>query len=209
MKTYSYLALGDSYTIGEQVPLFESFPYQALALLRKADINSNNLQHHFAAPEILAKTGWTTDELAAAIGQTIFLPQYDFVSLLIGVNNQYRGRTTADFKNEFDLLLQMAIQFAGGDASRVFVLSIPDWGVTPFAKDRDRNKIANEIDAFNAVCKTAAEASNCHFIDITESQRSDGNDPAFLAADELHPSGAEYKKWAEKLAVAILKTLAG
>lgn len=209
MKTYSYLALGDSYTIGEQVPLYESFPYQTLALLRKADINKNDLQHNFAAPEILAKTGWTTDELSAAIRRTAFLPQYDFVSLLIGVNNQYRGRSSREFKTEFDLLLQMAIQFADGNASHVFVLSIPDWGVTPFAKDRDAEKIAKEIDEFNAVCKQSAESAQCHYIDITESQRSDGNDPAFLAADELHPSGNEYKKWAEKLSVAVLKTLEG
>jgi len=207
MTKYSYLALGDSYTIGEQVPLAESFPYQTLQLLRKADILKEGQQHFFAAPEIIAKTGWTTDELSAAIGQTIFLPRYDIVSLLIGVNNQYRGRTVAEFEKEFELLLQMAIQFAGGMANHVYVLGIPDWGLTPFAKDRDAKKISAEIDAYNNVCEKMATAFKTHFINITTGQRVDVGDTGFLATDGLHPSGKEYKKWAAKLSALILENL--
>ena len=202
MKKFSYLALGDSYTIGEQVPLFENFPYQAIQLLRK------NYNHSFYAPEIVAKTGWTTDELNAAIDNTVFLPEYDIVSLLIGVNNQYRGRSVENYKEEYGMLLKKAISFAGGNHQKVFVLSIPDWGVTPFAKDRDAGKIAAEIDEYNNACRQITEKEKCTFIDITESQRSDGSNPLFLATDELHPSGNEYAKWAEKLANKIAASLA-
>jgi lysophospholipase L1-like esterase len=192
----TYLALGDSYTIGEQVPIYDSFPYQTVQLLRKKGIA-------FAAPEIVAKTGFTSDELLAQIEQIVFLPQYDFVSLLIGVNNQYRGRTTAEFESEFTILLQKAIEFAGGDPQKVFVLSIPDWGVTPFAADRNRDTIAMEIDAYNHNCKTISTLMGCNFIDITDAQRIDGTNDNFLAVDKLHPSGKEYNKWASLLAAKI------
>ncbi len=211
MIAFSYLALGDSYTIGEQVPLHESFPYQTVQLLRKADVkqdnNSGGHAHVFAAPEIIAKTGWTTDELLAAIGQAIFLPRYDIVSLLIGVNNQYRGKPLEEFKKEFQILLQMAIQFAGGMPKNVYVLSIPDWGITPFAKDRDAAKITIEIDEFNDVCREVATIFKTQFINITKDQRRDNHDASFLAADGLHPSGAEYKKWATKLSSLVLDNL--
>ena len=212
----TYLALGDSYTIGEQVPLTESFPYQTVQLLRKSVVLEDNLQttvgvenrrQGFAVPEIIAKTGWTTDELSAAIGQTIFLPRYDIVSLLIGVNNQYRGRSVEEFKTEFELLLNMAIQFAGGLEKNVYVLSIPDWGITPFAKDRDSKAIATEIDAYNIVCEKTASLFKTHFINITNEQRRDNEGADFLAADGLHPSGKEYKKWAVKLSQIILANL--
>ncbi|HAO45959.1 MAG TPA: GDSL-type esterase/lipase family protein [Ferruginibacter sp.] len=192
MTTYSYLALGDSYTIGEQAPFAEAFPNQTVQLLRKAG-------HAFYAAEIIAKTGWTTDELSNAIEGTSFLTAYDVVSLLVGVNNQYRGRSAAEFKVEFEHLLQRAIQFAGNQPGRVFVLSIPDWGVTPFAEGRNRNQVAAEIDAFNQVCETAAKQFQAHYINITSSQRVDGHDAEFLVADGLHPSGKEYAKWAAKL----------
>ncbi len=195
-KTKSWLALGDSYTIGEQVPLHESFPYQTLQLLRKAG-------HSFYAPEIVAKTGWTTDELNEQINQTTFLESYDIVTLLIGVNNQYRGRNWYEYKIEFMHLLKRAIGFAGGYHKNVFVISIPDWGVTPFAKDRDIERIAMEIDKYNEQCKLVAEEYNCHYIDITASQRMDGNNVDFLAGDGLHPNGKEYAKWAAKLAEII------
>jgi len=136
---YKYLALGDSYTIGEQVPLHDSFPYQTIQILREVHGN----KHEFHAPEIIAKTGWTTDELDAQIIQTQFLSEYDFVSLLIGVNNQYRGRSVENYKSEFHALLKKAIQFAGHRSNRVFVLSIPDWGITPFAAERDQAQIAS------------------------------------------------------------------
>jgi lysophospholipase L1-like esterase len=192
---YSYLALGDSYTIGEQVPFYDNFPNQTVQLLRA----HFGQEKQFASAEIIAKTGWTTDELLSQMSQTNFLPQYDFVSLLIGVNNQYRGYSLDVYKTEFTLLLNKAIAFSGGNNNRVFVLSIPDWGVTPFAADRDASKIAAEIDAFNLACKEITEQHGCMFIDITTSQRVDGANAEFLAEDKLHPSGKEYGKWAEKL----------
>lgn len=207
MKIYSYLALGDSYTIGEQVPVADSFPYQTVHLLRKAGTQKENMNILFNTPEIIAKTGWTTDELTTAIGQTVFLPEYDIVSLLIGVNNQYRGRSVVEFKTEFEYLLQLAIKFAGGNEKKVYVLSIPDWGVTPFATALDRKKIATEIDAYNKECKQTADAFKTHFINITEEQRKDRDGAAFLAPDGLHPSGKEYEKWAIKLSQLILADL--
>jgi lysophospholipase L1-like esterase len=195
MKTY--LALGDSYTIGEQVLLTENFAYQTVQLLRNKNIE-------IAAPEIIAKTGWTTDELNDAMEQYNFLKSYDFVSLLIGVNNQYRGRTVEDFENEFEILLKQAIAFGGNRQSNIFVLSIPDWGVTPFAAERDIEKIANEIDAYNKACKKITLRYDCKFINITMNQRLDSHDAEMLANDGLHPSGKEYAKWAKQLAGAIM-----
>lgn len=200
MINYSYLALGDSYTIGEQVPFAENFPNQAVQILRKSGLA-------FFAAEIIATTGWTTDELSNAIENTTTLENYDIVSLLIGVNNQYRGRSTTEFKIEFEHLLQKAIQFSGNRPHRVVVLSIPDWGVTPFAEGKDRKQIAEEIDLYNDICKTSAAAFKAHFINITASQRQDGCKTEFLAPDGLHPSGKEYKKWAAELSDAILKAL--
>ncbi len=200
MINYSYLALGDSYTIGEQFDFAENFPNQTVQLLRRSGFA-------FYAAEIIAKTGWTTDELSNAIEKTVTLGNYDIVSLLIGVNNQYRGRSATEFKIEFEHLLQKAIQFAGNKPDRVFVLSIPDWGVTPFAEGRDRKQIAEEIDQYNNICKTSSTAFKTHFINITASQRADGNKQEFLAPDSLHPSGKEYKKWADELSEAIIKAL--
>ena len=197
MKTYTYLALGDSYTIGEQVLLSQSFPYQVVQLLRQKNLS-------FTAPEIIATTGHTTNELDAAIESTIFLPTYDFVSVLIGVNNQYCGRTVEDFKIEFEGLLKRALQFAANIAPQVIVLSIPDWGVTPFAADKDTQKIAEEITAYNLVAKKIATQYQTNFIDITTSQRIDGNKEEFLAPDKLHPAAKEYTKWATQVYNKIL-----
>jgi lysophospholipase L1-like esterase len=195
MENYSLtiLSLGDSYTIGESVLLQENFPYQAVQLLRNAGFE-------FKAPEIIAKTGWTTDELQTAINSHRFLPKYDFVTLLIGVNNQYRGRSVENYKPEFESLLKQAIQFAGNDTSHVFVLSIPDWGATPFAEGIDRKQIAKEIDEYNAANKAVAEKYNVIYIDITPGTREVANDPTLIAADGLHPSAKDYQRWAAKLA---------
>ncbi|MFN8252510.1 MAG: SGNH/GDSL hydrolase family protein [Ferruginibacter sp.] len=200
MTVYSYLALGDSYTIGEQVPPEDNFPNQTAALLNGAAGAAV-----IAPPKIIAVTGWTTDELDAGINTENITGTYDIVSLLIGVNNQYRGRAVSNFKVEFEHLLQRAIQFAANKAQHVFVLSIPDWGVTPFAAGRDRKQIAVEIDAYNNVCASGAASFGTHYIDITASQRADGAKDEFLATDQLHPSGKEYAKWAAKLAEAIKK----
>jgi len=207
MSNYSYLALGDSYTIGEQVAFAENFPNQTVQLLRRQGFP-------FQAAEIIAKTGWTTDELHDAITQTRILAGYHIVSLLIGVNNQYRGRSVVEFKIEFEQLLQKAIAFANNKPNRVFVLSIPDWSVTPFAEarlpdgqGRDRKQVADDIDTYNDICETSAKEFKTRFINITSSQRADGADAAFLATDGLHPSGKEYTKWAIQLSEAVLKEL--
>lgn len=192
MQLYSYLALGDSYTIGEQVKINESFPYQTVYNLRKQGIA-------VASPDIVATSGFTTRELNEAIDRATLLEQYDFVSLLIGVNNQYRGRSIEEFTVEFESLLQLAIHFAGGKTGAVFVLSIPDWGITPYAAARDTKMIASEIDLFNQVCQFTSIKYSTHFIDITTSQRQDGNNAAYLAPDQLHPSAKEYAKWAALL----------
>ena len=198
--SYTYLALGDSYTIGESVLLTESFPYQTVLFIRKQGFD-------FKDPEIIAKTGWTTDELQKAIYQYKFLPSYDFVTLLIGVNNQYRGRKTEEFKPEFENLLKQAIQFAGGKKEHVVVLSIPDWGVTPFAEGRDRKQIAKEIDEYNVVIKMIVNKYRVNYLDITPGTREAATDPGLLAADGLHPSSKEYLRWAEKIILIIKKQL--
>jgi len=193
-KTYSYLALGDSYTIGEGVPLYESFPYQTVQILRKAG-------HSFAAPEIIAKTGWTTDELLEGIEQMHLLKYYDFATLLVGVNNQYRGRDLEEYASQFEELLQRAWQLT----PNIIVLSIPDWGATPFAADRNRKQIAAEIDAFNRMNEELASKYKAYYIDITPSTRNPNE--TLLAADKLHPSGKEYYRWAQEVAAIINKKL--
>jgi len=192
----TYLALGDSYTIGEQVLLKDSFPYQLVQLLRKKSLP-------FTAPEIIAKTGWTTDELLAGIDALELLPGYDLVTLLIGVNNQYRGRATENYAVEFTTLLKMSIQFAGNKPGQVVVVSIPDWGVTPFASGRNREQIAEKIDAFNTINKSVAMDYGVHYIDITPSSREAATQTNLLAEDGLHPSARAYRQWAEKIAAII------
>jgi lysophospholipase L1-like esterase len=195
-KKYYWLALGDSYTIGEMLPQTDNFPNQVYSLLKNDRVD-------FEASRIIAKTGWTTDELetgiVAANNADPLRPAYDFVSLLIGVNNQYRGRTIENYKTEFEELLKKAILFAGNKPERVVVLSIPDWGVTPFANGRDRAQIAFEIDAYNAVNKQIAEQYHVHYTDITPWTREAAFDNSLLASDGLHPSAKEYKRWAERI----------
>lgn len=192
MKHYTYLALGDSYTIGEAVPATENFPNQTVRLLKDSG-------YKFESPEIIAKTGWTTDELQTAINKHEFRSSYDFVTLLIGVNNQYRGRTVENYKPEFESLLQQAIQFSGNRPDHVIVLSIPDWSATPFAADRDRKQIANEIDLFNEANKLISEKYKVKYLDITPGTREAAHDLSLVAADGLHPSGKEYSRWALQL----------
>jgi lysophospholipase L1-like esterase len=130
------------------------------------------------------------------------------VSLLIGVNNQYRGRDIQEYREGFVFLLNKAIEYAGGDAKRVIVFSIPDWGVTPFAAGRDGNQIAAEIDAFNQVNLEEAEKAGVHYVDVTPVSRLAKNDPALIAGDGLHPSGRMYAEWAASalpIALEILK----
>jgi len=195
-QSLSYLALGDSYTIGESLPLKDNFPNQTVDLLKLRGMKINE-------PVIVAKTGWTTDELMDAIEKRQINGQFDFVSLLIGVNNQYRGRDITVYQKEFEQLLQQAIAFARGNRNHVFVLSIPDWGSTPFAAGRDLVKIAREIDQFNAVNKKISEQYKVNYIEITEGTREASKDNSLVAEDKLHPSKKEYARWAEKLSNGI------
>lgn len=184
-----FLALGDSYTIGESVTEAERWPNQLAERLKVEGLP--------VVVTILARTGWTTDELAAAIDQVSPQGPYDLVSLLIGVNNQYRGRAADEYHREFRALLEQANAFAGGAPGRVIVLSIPDWGVTPFASGRDRAQIAQEIDTFNAINRTEAELQGIAYIDVTPISRQATFDPELIAGDGLHPSGKMYAEWAE------------
>ena len=196
MSFYSMLCLGDSYTIGESVLPAENFPNQTVQLLKSAS-------YEFEPPQVVAMTGWTTDELENAIKNRALKNSYDFVTLLIGVNNQYGGRTAEDYEPQFETLLKKAIQFANGKTHHVIVLSIPDWGATPFAGDRDRDKIAKEIDEYNTSNKKIAAAYQVNYIDITPGTRLSLNDQSLVAADGLHPSAKEYTKWAEKIYLVI------
>jgi len=190
---YNYLALGDSYTIGEGVESAANYPHQLQHIL-----NSKGMA--LSDPLIIATTGWTTDELQTAIREHRLQESFSFVTLLIGVNNQYRGRSLENYKEEFSQLLNQAIIFANGHSRHVLVLSIPDWGVTPFAEGRDRQEIHQQIDAYNHAAKELVLTHLCHWLDITESTRKNGKNPEFLVADGLHPSGKEYQIWAELMA---------
>jgi lysophospholipase L1-like esterase len=191
---FTYLALGDSYTIGEAVKQTESFPYQLQSLLKNQNIS-------VAYPKIIATTGWTTDELQAAIKKENLTGTYHFVTLLIGVNNQYRGYPISTYKKEFAELLQTAIAYAGGNKSKVFVVSIPDWGVTPFGKNSGKNPqtIADEIDSFNTANQEITLAADVSYTDITPESRNAATDPSLVASDGLHPSGKMYTEWATAL----------
>ena len=186
----SYLALGDSYTICEGVDERGRWPLQLAQRLREAGIA-------LADPRVIAATGWTTDELSAAMDAAEPLGKWDFVSLLIGVNNQYRDRSVDDYHGEFARLLQRAIALAHARADRVLVLSIPDWGATAFgaASGRDLGQVADELDAYNAAAREICETRGVAFVDITGVSRERGAEPAMLADDDLHPSAAMYAEW--------------
>lgn len=186
----SYLALGDSYTIGEGVAQDGCWPMQLAVALRDEGVP-------LADPRIIASTGWTTDELEWGIDAAEPLGTWDFVSLLVGVNNQYRNRSAVAYAEEFRTLVQRAIRLAGGRAGRVLVLSIPDWGVTPFARSdaRDAATIGDEIDAFNAAAQRLCAQEAIAYVDITTVSRERGSEPAMLVGDGLHPSAAMYTEW--------------
>ncbi len=196
----TYLALGDSYTIGQSVPDSERFPVQAEQVLQQQNISLNN-------PDIIAVTGWTTDNLLFALNTNPPKKNYSVVTLLIGVNNQYQGRSIEEYKTQFSELLSRAIGYAGNNKNHVFVISIPDYSVTPFARNSDTAKIAAEIDVFNAANKNLATMAGVHYIDITPISREVKNDPSLVAVDGLHPSGLQYKKWTALLAPAMQQVL--
>ena len=191
-REITYLALGDSYTIGESVDPAMRWPVQLVDSLKKDSIN-------IADANIIARTGWTTDELMIGIESENPGNDYDLVSLLIGVNNQYRGRDIYNFREELVELIDIAINSANNVADNVIVLSIPDWGVMPFASGRDKDKIAEEIDAFNNVVKEECSYAGIKFFDITEISRRAAHDPSLIAGDGLHPSGKMYGLWVDKI----------
>ncbi|MCU0488813.1 MAG: SGNH/GDSL hydrolase family protein [Anaerolineales bacterium] len=200
MEQLRFLALGDSYTIGESVPVDQRWPVQLADRLRDAGLMVEE-------PVIVARTGWTTTELQAGMTQAGLQGSYDLVSLLIVVNNQYRGYPTTAYRQEFRQLLAQAIQFAGGDPKRVIVLSIPDWGVTPFARGRDPVQIAGEIDTFNAINREETQAAGAAYIDVTPISRQAVNQPSLIAGDGLHPSGEMYAAWVELVLPSVLAIL--
>lgn len=196
----TYLALGDSYTIGESVDPSERFPSQTVNMLREQNIDVANAN-------IVAVTGWTTRNLLNALNTTPPKNNYDIVTLLIGVNNQYQGKPLNEYKAEFTELLLRAVSYAGNNKEHVFVISIPDYSVTPFAQGPDRAKIAAEIDSFNAANKAITLNEGISYIDITPVSREVSNDLSLVANDGLHPSGVQYKKWSELIAAAMLPQL--
>jgi lysophospholipase L1-like esterase len=201
-RVVRFLALGDSYTIGESVAPTERWPAQFAAALRAGGLALDE-------PRIIARTGWTIDELGQAIAAANVSAEYDLVSLLIGVNDQYRGYPVAEYPERFRALLRQAIGIAGGRPARVLVLSIPDWGATPFAAGRDRAKIAAEIDAYNAVNRAESEAAGAPYVDVTPVSREAAADRTLLAADGLHPSAAMYARWVELVLPAARAALTG
>ncbi|GAA0724878.1 SGNH/GDSL hydrolase family protein [Dokdonella soli] len=203
MTDCRFLALGDSYTIGEGVAPQERWPVQLAHRLRADDIA-------IGEPEIIAKTGWTTDELSAAMDAAAFSPPYALVTLLIGVNNQYRGRDLDNYRAEFGALLARAIMLAGGRADRILVVSIPDWGVTRFAREpgRDPERIAAQIDAFNAAARAIAAEREVAFVDVTGISREAGDADDLLVGDGLHPSALQYTRWTAAIHDAAKRSLA-
>ncbi|GLQ89234.1 SGNH/GDSL hydrolase family protein [Dyella flagellata] len=194
-----YLALGDSYTIGEDVPAQARWPMQLVEKLRKQAVAIDD-------PQIIAVTGWTTDELSAGMDQAVLAPEYDLVTLLIGVNNQYRGRTAEEYREQLRTLLLRAITLSGRRPARVLVVSIPDWGVTPFgyASGRNLRRIATELDGFNAIARDEAEHAGAHFVNITGISREHAG---LVAADGLHPSGAQYALWTDAIEAMVASAL--
>lgn len=195
----NYLALGDSYTIGEQVDYADNFPNQLIQLFQ-----TNGYQAEL--DQLIAVTGWTTDELALAISKKQPSFDHDLVTLLIGVNNQYRGRSIEEYSWQFYSLLCQAILFAKSIPQHVIVLSIPDWGLTPFNKERDQKVTSDEIDAFNKINSEITKAMSCVYIDITKSSRDHAQDLSYLADDKLHYSAKEYKIWAQEVFQQFTKT---
>jgi len=187
MPDVRYLALGDSYTIGESVAEEDRWPNQLAKLLEsegtKVDVT------------IIARTGWTVGELWQGIQAMKPGPPFDLVSLLIGVNDQYRGYDINEYRERFNFLLSRSIEYAGGHPNRVIVLSIPDWGVTPFASGRNPELIAKDIDNFNRINREESEKAGVHYVDITAISREAVNDPSLIAPDGLHPSGKMYSEW--------------
>jgi len=188
----TFLALGDSYTVGTSEIYQNSWPVQ----LKKKLQNKKIL---LKKPQIIAGAGWTTEKLLEQLELKKLSPSFNLVSLQIGVNNQYRNQKMSRFQNEFSLLLEKSVALANNDTSRVFVLSIPDWGITPFARLKDNVKISKEIKAYNAIIKKKSEERGVLYIDVTKSSREALYDNSLIAKDSLHPSRKMYKSWVRKI----------
>lgn len=185
-----FLALGDSYTIGQSVPVEGRWPVQMAARLGEEDRPVED-------PEIIARTGWTTGELSMAMDARDPQGPYEVVSLLIGVNDQFRGGAPGPYRGNFRAILDRAIDLAGGAPCRVVVLSIPDYGATPFGQARDPGAIGDDIDAFNVVNREETDDAGAEYVDVTAISRRGVDEPALVANDGLHPSGAQYALWVE------------
>lgn len=196
-ETLYYLALGDSYTIGQSVNYEERYPVQLTRRLQQVDISISD-------PTIIAKTGWTTSQLKQAIADATLRESYDLVSLLIGVNNQYQNKPIELYRTEFRALLEMSIMLAGMDTSRVFVLSIPDYAFTPFGQSTNPQKISKELDMYNKINREITEEYGIDYFDITPISRKGLEDPALVASDRLHPSGKMYQRWVDLIVDAIV-----
>jgi lysophospholipase L1-like esterase len=211
MASIKYLALGDSYTVGEGVETAESFPCQAVKKLNETLTGTKDVPEitplFFELPVVIAKTGWTTSELIDAINKADLKTTFAVVTLLIGVNNQYRGLAPEDYEREFEELASIVLGFVGNDPSRVIVLSIPDWSATPFAAGLDRDLISLAIDRFNVLNRQTASRKGFHYIDITTGSRDALHDPSLITKDQLHPSAIEYRKWSDKLVPIIAARL--
>jgi len=202
-RPLSYLALGDSYTIGESVRPEERYPMQLVDRLRDANIRMSD-------PVIVATTGWTTLDLGRAMDSTGLEGQrFDLVSLLIGVNDQYQGKPFEQYETNFRHLLELAISLAGGDTGKVFVVSIPDYAYTPFGEQLDATKISRELEAYNEVNREIARQYQVVYFDITGISREGLDRPALVAEDQLHPSGRMYREWVETMISKIREMLNG
>lgn len=199
-ETPRYLALGDSYTIGESVAQNQRWPVQLVKRLAERGLS-------IEAPQIIARTGWTSENLLAGIERKQPAGTFDLVTLMIGVNNQYQRRSLAMFRTEFQLLLQQAKKFAGDAPGRLIVLSIPNWGVTPYGRRFDAKLIADDIERFNAVCREETAAVGAHYVDITALSVDLAGDRSYTAGDGLHPSGKLYSAWVEKVIPVAIKVL--
>lgn len=199
-STISFLALGDSYTIGENVSEDQRWPSQLVDSLQKKGIAVQE-------PHIIAETGWTTDELMASVNQVNPTKNYDLVSLLIGVNNQYRGYDITNYQADFERLLKKAISFAGEKPKRVFVISIPDYGATPFGQQKDPKRITRQLEQYNSIARNICNKYQVSFINVTPHSRKASKDHSLIANDDLHPSGKMYQHWVSKILPVVLSKL--
>ncbi len=198
--TVTYLALGDSYTIGQSVTPEDSYPFQLTAQLRANKLKAGS-------PQIVARTGWTTTDLITALSTANLNPKYSLVTLLIGVNNQYQNFDPEAYRRDFDQLVTTAIQFAKGGVKHVYVLSIPDYSVTPFAKDSNTDLIAQQLQQYNAINEGESARLRVNYVNITPISLQAKTDLSLLANDGLHPSGKQYALWVQQLLPKVLGAL--